>query len=111
MSITSITPIAFAVTALVGATLLVAAQRTHAAEADGNTTELLPTADPCGSCDRPIAQAPTGAVAPQSLPAPPRNTGGAAGAAFKLNDLRLNGVKALATRSCRPSPAPTSAAT
>jgi len=72
---TPITPIAFAVTALVSATLLVAAQRTHAAEADGNGTQLLPTKDPCGSCDRPIAQAPTGAVAPQSLPAPPRNTG------------------------------------
>jgi len=91
----SITPIAFAVTALVGATLLVAAQRTHAAEADGNTTELLPTTDPCGTCDRPVAQAPTGTVAPQSLPAPPRDRGGAAGASFRLNDLRLNGVKAL----------------
>ena len=53
---TPITPIAFAVTALVSATLLVAAQRTHAAEADGNGTQLLPTKDPCGSCDRPIAQ-------------------------------------------------------
>jgi len=81
------TPIAFAVTAMVSATLLVAAQRTHAAD----TNTLLPTQDPCGTCDRPLVQAPTGAVAPQSLPAPPRP----AGSTFRLNDLRLNGVKAL----------------
>ncbi|MET3495122.1 ShlB/FhaC/HecB family hemolysin secretion/activation protein [Variovorax boronicumulans] len=80
------TQIVLAVTALVGATLLVAAPRTHAAD----TTELLPTQDPCGSCDRPLAQA-TGTVAPQSLPAAPRP----AGTSFRLNDLRLNGVKAL----------------
>jgi len=84
------TPIAFAVTALVGATLLVAAQRTHATESDANA--LLPTQDPCGSCGRPLAQA-TGAVAPQSLPVPPQPA--AASGAFRLNDLRLNGVKAL----------------
>lgn len=83
------TPIALAITALVGAALLATAQRTHAADADSNNT-LLPTQDPCGTCDRPIAQA-TGAVAPQSLPAPPRPPG----TSFKLTDLRLNGVKAL----------------
>ncbi|SCX73482.1 ShlB/FhaC/HecB family hemolysin secretion/activation protein [Variovorax sp. EL159] len=87
------TPIAFAVTALVGAALFVAAQRTHAGEAEAGATALLPTADPCGTCDRPLAQA-TGTVAPQSLPAPPQPAAAAAGS-FKLNDLRLNGVKAL----------------
>ncbi|KLN57207.1 ShlB/FhaC/HecB family hemolysin secretion/activation protein [Variovorax paradoxus] len=93
------TPIALAVTALVSATLLVAAQRTHAAEADANA--LLPTKDPCGSCDRPLAQA-TGAVAPQSLPAPPRPPA----ATFKLNDLRLNGVKALSNEELQGITAP-----
>ncbi|MDH6592536.1 hemolysin activation/secretion protein [Variovorax sp. TBS-050B] len=83
------TPIALATAALFGATLLAAPGRAHAQQ-EGATT-LLPTADPCGSCDRPLAQAPTGAVAPQSLPARP-----APGeASFVLNDLRLNGVKAL----------------
>ncbi|MCT8174985.1 ShlB/FhaC/HecB family hemolysin secretion/activation protein [Variovorax sp. CY25R-8] len=84
------TPIALAVSALFGAALLVAAQRAHATEAE--KTALLPTQDPCGSCNRPIAQA-TGGVAPQTLPAPSRNA--SATGAFKLNDLRLNGVKAL----------------
>ena len=50
------TPIALAVSALFGAALLVAAQRAHATEAE--ETALLPTQDPCGSCNRPIAQAP-----------------------------------------------------
>ncbi len=90
-------PIALAVTVLVGATLLVAAQRTHA----GDTTELLTTQDPCGTCGRPLAQA-TGAVAPQSLPAPPRP----AGTSFTLNDLRLNGVKALSNEELQSITAP-----
>jgi hemolysin activation/secretion protein len=64
---------------------LAAAQAAHAA--DEEATTLLPTQDPCGSCDRPLAQV---SGAPQSLPAPP-----VPAAAFRLNDLRLNGVKAL----------------
>ncbi|EJL78705.1 hemolysin activation/secretion protein [Variovorax sp. CF313] len=92
------TPIAFAVTALVSATLLVAAERTHASD----TNTLLSTQDPCGTCDRPLAQAPTGAVAPQSLPAPPRP----AGSTFRLNDLRLNGVKALSNEELQSITAP-----
>ena len=93
------TPIAFAVSALMGATLLVAAQRAHAAEADTNT--LLPTKDPCGTCDRPLAQA-AGTVAPQSLPAAPQPPA----ASFKLNDLRLNGVKALTNEELQSITAP-----
>ena len=93
------TPIALAATALVGATLLVAAQRAHATETDANT--LLSTKDPCGTCDRPIAQA-TGTVAPQSLPAPPQPPA----ASFKLNDLRLNGVKALSNEELQSITAP-----
>jgi hemolysin activation/secretion protein len=93
------TPIALAVTVLVGAALLVAGQRTRAAEPEA--TALLPTKDPCGTCDRPVAQA-TGTVAPQSLPAPPQP----AAASFKLNDLRLNGVKALTNEELQGITAP-----
>jgi hemolysin activation/secretion protein len=83
------TPVALAISALFGATLLVAAPHSHANEAEPATL-LLPTRDPCGTCDRPLAQAGNNA-APQSLPAsaPPNQ------ASFKLQDLRLNGVKAL----------------
>ncbi|MBT2303946.1 ShlB/FhaC/HecB family hemolysin secretion/activation protein [Variovorax paradoxus] len=70
---------------VVAVALALAAQAAQAA--DGEATTLLPTQDPCGSCDRPLAQA---SGAPQSLPAPP-----VPAAAFRLNDLRLNGVKAL----------------
>lgn len=70
---------------VVAVALALAAQVAHAA--DEEATTLLPTQDPCGSCDRPLAQA---SGAPQSLPAPP-----VPAAAFRLNDLRLNGVKAL----------------
>ena len=91
------TPVALAAALLAGAALLAAAPRTHAAEA----TALLPTKDPCGTCDRPIAQA-TGAVAPQSLPAAPQPPA----ASFKLNDLRLNGVKALTNEELRGITAP-----
>ncbi|PLC05595.1 ShlB/FhaC/HecB family hemolysin secretion/activation protein [Variovorax sp. RO1] len=93
------TPIAIAATALVGATLWIAMPRAHAQEA----TTLLPTKDPCGSCDRPVAQAP-GAVAPQTLPAPPRSAAGAG--SFKLTDLRLNGVKALSNDELQTITAP-----
>jgi hemolysin activation/secretion protein len=96
-------PVAWAAGALVSAMLFMVADRAHAqeqAQAEpqaasandaGDSTELLPTKDPCGTCDRPLAQA--GTVAPQSLPAPPRPA--SAAGTFKLNDLRLNGVKAL----------------
>jgi hemolysin activation/secretion protein len=95
------TPIAFAVTALVSAALLVATQRTHAADADPRA--LLPTQDPCGTCSRPLAQAQTtDAAAPQTLPTPPRP----AGIAFKLTDLRLNGVKALSNEELQSITAP-----
>jgi hemolysin activation/secretion protein len=70
---------------VVAVALALAAQVAQAA--DEEATTLLPTQDPCGSCDRPLAQA---SGAPQSLPAPP-----VPAAAFRLNDLRLNGVKAL----------------
>lgn len=73
---------------LVAVALALAAQAAQAAQAaHEEATTLLPTQDPCGSCDRPLAQA---SGAPQSLPAPP-----VPAAAFRLNDLRLNGVKAL----------------
>ena len=87
------TPIALAVSALFGAALLMSAPRAQASESAG--TALLPAQDSCGSCvpaGVQVAQA-TGGVAPQSLPAPPRNA--SASGAFRLNDLRLNGVKAL----------------
>jgi hemolysin activation/secretion protein len=71
---------------LVVAALALAAQVAQAA--DEEATTLLPTKDPCGSCEqRQVAQV---SPAPQSLPAPP-----VPAAAFRLNDLRLNGVKAL----------------
>lgn len=70
---------------VVAVALALAAQVAQAA--DEEATTLLPTQDPCGSCDRQVAQA---SPAPQSLPAPP-----VPAAAFRLNDLRLNGVKAL----------------
>ena len=95
----SLTPTAFAAATLVSAALLLATQRTHAAEAVPDT--LLSTQDPCGTCDRPLAQAP-GTVAPQSLPAPPKP----AGASFRLNDLRLNGVKALSNEELQTITSP-----
>lgn len=52
-------------------------------------TVLLPTQDPCGSCNRPIA---VGQAAVQGLPAAP-----APAASFRLNDLRLNGAQALSS--------------
>ena len=70
---------------LAAVALALAAQLAQAADEEAAT--LLSTKDPCGSCDRPLAQA---SSAPQGLPAPP-----APAAAFRLNDLRLNGVKAL----------------
>jgi hemolysin activation/secretion protein len=78
-----------------------AEQQAAPANDAGDSTELLPTKDPCGTCDRPLAQA-TGTVAPQSLPAPPRP----AGTTFKLNDLRLNGVKALSNEELQSITAP-----
>jgi hemolysin activation/secretion protein len=63
------------------------AQRAYAAD----ETALLPTQDPCGSCNRPIAQ---GQAPMQGLPAAP-----APAAAFRLNDLRLNGAQALSSEA------------
>lgn len=57
-------------------------------------TQLLPTANPCNSCARPVAQA--GGGAPQTLPATP-----APAPAFRLNDLRLNGAQALSSEDLR----------
>ncbi|VTU39047.1 ShlB/FhaC/HecB family hemolysin secretion/activation protein [Variovorax sp. PBL-E5] len=91
----SLHPVALAAGSLVALALAVAAQRAHAADA---APVLLPTKDPCGSCDRPIAQAP---AAPQSLPAPP-----APAASFKLNDLRLNGAQALTDEELRSTTQP-----
>jgi hemolysin activation/secretion protein len=62
-------------------------QRAQAAGEDAVT--LAPAKDPCGSCDRPVAQA---TPSPQSLPAAP-----APQASFRLNDLRLNGAQALSS--------------
>ncbi|VTU32144.1 Heme/hemopexin transporter protein HuxB precursor [Variovorax sp. SRS16] len=92
----SLHPVALAAGSLVALALAVAAQRAHAA--DDAAPVLRPTKDPCGSCDRPIAQAP---AAPQSLPAPP-----APAASFKLNDLRLNGAQALTDEELRSTTQP-----
>jgi hemolysin activation/secretion protein len=54
---------------------------------------LLPTQDPCGSCNRPIAQ---GQAPVQGLPAMP-----APAASFQLNDLRLNGAQALSNEELK----------
>jgi hemolysin activation/secretion protein len=107
-------PVAWATGALVSAMLFMAADRAHAqAETkaepqaasanDAGGNELLPTKDPCGTCDRPLAQA-TGTVAPQSLPVPPLPA--SAAGTFKLNDLRLNGVKALTNDELQSITAP-----
>ena len=80
-----IRPVALAAASLVVVALALAASRVHAAGEEAVT--LTPTKDPCGSCDRPVAQAP---AAPQSLPAPPAPVG-----SFRLNDLRLNGAQTL----------------
>jgi len=80
-------PVAWAAGSLVALALALAAQRAQAAGEEATT--LLPAKDPCGSCDRPVAQAPASS-APQSLPTPP-----APAAAFRLTDLRLNGAQAL----------------
>jgi hemolysin activation/secretion protein len=80
-------PVALAAASLVVVALALAASRVHAAGEQAVT--LAPTQDPCGSCDRPVAQAP---AAPQSLPAPPAS---APVASFRLNDLRLNGAQTL----------------
>ena len=70
------------------------AQLSHAADA---VLPLLPTKDPCSSCDRPVAQAgSTGSATnpnSQSLPVAPTPTV----TAFRLNDLRLNGAQTLSS--------------
>lgn len=86
-------PIALATGVLVTGVLCLAAGRAQAQQAPQQLPQLLSTQDPCGTCDKPIAQA-AGVTTPQTLPASPPPAAGAAGT-FKLNDLRLNGVKAL----------------
>ena len=70
------------------------AQPSHAADA---VVPLLPTKDPCGSCDRPMAQAGSpgsaGNANSQSLPVAPTPTVNA----FRVNDLRLNGAQTLSS--------------
>ena len=71
----------------------IALTATPGARADD--TPLLSTQDPCGSCNRPIAQGQSGqaGMAPaQGLPAAPAPT-----PSFRLNDLRLNGAEALSS--------------
>ncbi|RZL86709.1 MAG: ShlB/FhaC/HecB family hemolysin secretion/activation protein, partial [Variovorax sp.] len=80
-------PVALAAGSLVVLALALAAQRAHAAD-EATTTPLLPTRDPCGSCDRPLAQASSSSI--QSLPETP-----APAATFRLNDVLLNGAQAL----------------
>ena len=55
---------------------------------------LLPTQDPCSNCSQPIAPAQVPVV--QGLPAAP-----ALAAAFRLNDVRLNGAQALSSDTLR----------
>ena len=81
----AITP--YQTSAVVAAALLMLAGRAQAAE-PATSTMLLPTQAPCDSCSRPLAQA--AASTPQNLPAPVAQP-----AAFRLNDLRLNGAQAL----------------
>lgn len=81
----AITP--YQTSAVVAAALLMLAGRAQAAE-PANSTMLLPTQAPCDSCSRPLAQA--AVTTPQNLPAPVAQP-----AAFRLNDLRLNGAQAL----------------
>jgi hemolysin activation/secretion protein len=91
-------PAAIAAASLVALALAAAAQRAHAA--DDAAPVLLPTKDPCGTCDRPLAQAPAPA-APQSLPAAPAPV-----ASFTLTDLRLNGAQALSDAELRSTTQP-----
>ncbi len=86
----AITP--YQTSAVVAAALLMLAGRAQAAEPA--TTTLLPTQAPCDSCSRPLAQA--AAITPQNLPAPVPQP-----AAFRLNDLRLNGAQALAAEDLK----------
>ncbi|MDB5828841.1 MAG: polypeptide-transport-associated protein [Variovorax sp.] len=87
---------------LISMLLAFGAQHAHHAFAADAAVPLLPTKDPCGSCDRPLAQAPMagpGTANPnsQSLPAAPSPTV----AAFRLNDLRLNGALALSSEELK----------
>jgi hemolysin activation/secretion protein len=88
----SLRPVALATGSLLAVALAIAAQRAQAAD-EATAATLLPTHNPCASCDRPLAQAP---AATQSLPAAP-----APAASFRLNDLRLNGAQALTNEELR----------
>ncbi len=80
---------------LIAMLLAFGAQHAPQAQAADPGVPLLPTKDPCGSCDRPVAQAgSSGSIAnpnSQSLPAAPTPTVNA----FRLNDLRLTGAQTL----------------
>ena len=80
-------PASWAAGTMVLAVLGLAGTHAHAQSAVANN--LLPTQNPCTSCAAPLPEA--GGPASQSLPAAPVPTQ----QAFRLNDLRLNGVKAL----------------
>ncbi|CAN5714799.1 ShlB/FhaC/HecB family hemolysin secretion/activation protein [soil metagenome] len=84
---------------LISMVLAFGAQHAHLAQAADPGVPLLPTKDPCGSCDRPLAQAPAGVANPnsQSLPVAPAPTV----SAFRLNDLRLNGAQALSSEDLK----------
>ena len=82
---------------LISMLLAFGAQHAQPSNAADVVVPLLPTKDPCGSCDRPMAQAgsPGSAGNPnsQSLPVAPTPTVNA----FRVNDLRLNGAQTLSS--------------
>ncbi|MEJ8857949.1 ShlB/FhaC/HecB family hemolysin secretion/activation protein [Variovorax robiniae] len=83
---------------------LLAAQRAHAADEQAAPTALLPTQNPCDSCNRQVAQAarpPAGAAMPQDLPRTP-----APPPTFRLNDIRLNGAQALSADELKSATQP-----
>ena len=91
-------PSSAAATASVAAiALALASQQLHAQAPTGPT--LVPTQNPCDSCERPLAQASPS----QSLPAAPAP---APVAAFRLNGLRLNGAQTLSAEELRSTTQP-----
>ncbi|WP_077001214.1 ShlB/FhaC/HecB family hemolysin secretion/activation protein [Variovorax sp. KK3] len=79
--------VAWACASFVMVGLALAAQQARAAGESAVT--LAPTKDPCGTCDRQVAQA---SAPPQGLPAAP-----AVQSSFRLNDLRLTGAQTLSS--------------
>ena len=82
---------------LISMLLAFGAQHAQPSNAADAVVPLLPTKDPCGSCDRPMAQAGSpgsaGNANSQSLPVAPTPTVNA----FRVNDLRLNGAQTLSS--------------